>query len=260
MIAPTTILIKHTNLKGVTMSKLIYAIYNTRNQQKWSNHYWKLCMRAIDRELPKSTYTEKHHMFPKSMYGNSDLIIELTAQEHFIAHQLLVKMFPKNRKLIYAARMMTINDNRSQKRNNNKLYAWLKESYAKIGQSPESNKKRSETQTGLKQSDETKRKKSLALMGHFGWNKGMHHTDEAKRKMSYAQKGKKKSLEHRRKLSEARKGKTFGQHSIETKKKMSEARKGRTFPQSKVTCPHCNMIGGAGNMKRYHFDNCKLMK
>lgn len=24
-----------------------------------------------------------------------------------------------------------------------------------------------------------------------------------------------------------------------------------------VTCPHCNKTGGATNMKRYHFDNCK---
>jgi hypothetical protein len=24
-----------------------------------------------------------------------------------------------------------------------------------------------------------------------------------------------------------------------------------------VTCPHCNRTGGATNMKRYHFDNCK---
>lgn len=25
-----------------------------------------------------------------------------------------------------------------------------------------------------------------------------------------------------------------------------------------VTCPHCSISGGAGNMTRYHFDNCKL--
>ena len=24
------------------------------------------------------------------------------------------------------------------------------------------------------------------------------------------------------------------------------------------TCPHCNKTGGGGNMKRYHFDNCKI--
>lgn len=25
----------------------------------------------------------------------------------------------------------------------------------------------------------------------------------------------------------------------------------------KVTCPHCNLIGGRVNLNRYHFDNCK---
>jgi len=28
-------------------------------------------------------------------------------------------------------------------------------------------------------------------------------------------------------------------------------------PKTKLTCPHCNKSGGAPQMKRYHFDNCK---
>lgn len=31
----------------------------------------------------------------------------------------------------------------------------------------------------------------------------------------------------------------------------------RPQQQEKVKCPHCNKEGGVGNMKRYHFDNCK---
>jgi len=229
----------------------------TKNQQKWGKHYLKLCGRALSRDLNESIYVEKHHVFPKSLYGDNGFVVKLTAPEHYIAHQLLVKMFPKNRKLIYAARMMTVNDHRSQKRNN-KLYGWLKEAYSRAGQSIESNRKRSKTQTGLKQSEETKKKKSLALMGHPAWNKGMKHTDAARKKMSVALKGKKKSEEHRKKLSVAKKGKSNGHHSEETKRKMAEVRKGRRFPQHKLTCPHCKMVGGTGNMKRFHFDNCKL--
>ena len=26
----------------------------------------------------------------------------------------------------------------------------------------------------------------------------------------------------------------------------------------KITCPHCNKVGGTNVMKRWHFDNCKL--
>ena len=37
-------------------------------------------------------------------------------------------------------------------------------------------------------------------------------------------------------------------------KKLSQACKGK---REIVTCPHCNLSGGGGNMRRYHFDNCK---
>ncbi len=29
--------------------------------------------------------------------------------------------------------------------------------------------------------------------------------------------------------------------------------------QEPTKCPHCNLVGGRINMKRYHFNNCKLM-
>jgi len=49
-------------------------------------------------------------------------------------------------------------------------------------------------------------------------------------------------------------------HSITVKKQIGEsvskALKG--VPKKKATCPHCDKVGGAGNMKRYHFDNCKM--
>jgi ssDNA-binding Zn-finger/Zn-ribbon topoisomerase 1 len=46
-------------------------------------------------------------------------------------------------------------------------------------------------------------------------------------------------------------------HTDETRKKMSEAKKGKTQP--KVTCPHCGKSGGNVVMKRWHFDNCKTL-
>lgn len=44
-------------------------------------------------------------------------------------------------------------------------------------------------------------------------------------------------------------------HSDETKAKMSLAGKGK--PRKQIICPHCKMVGGEGNMQRWHFDNCK---
>ena len=47
-------------------------------------------------------------------------LVDLTPEEHYVAHQLLVKIHPNNGKLIYAATMMCSN------RINNKLYGWLR--------------------------------------------------------------------------------------------------------------------------------------
>lgn len=44
---------------------------------------------------------------------------------------------------------------------------------------------------------------------------------------------------------------SWGNHSTETKIKMSK-------PKTKVKCPYCNKVGGISQMKRYHFDNCKM--
>jgi len=41
----------------------------------------------------------------------------------------------------------------------------------------------------------------------------------------------------------------------ESNKKRSLALLGRK--KETIACPHCNLIGGKGNMIRYHFDNCK---
>lgn len=40
--------------------------------------------------------------------------------------------------------------------------------------------------------------------------------------------------------------------SAETREKMRKPK----GPQETVQCPHCQKIGGASNLKRYHFDNC----
>ena len=89
-------------------------------------HYQTLIERASCRKL--SIYVEKHHIIPKCMGGNDNPsnIVELTPEEHFVAHQLLVKMYPNNNALIYAANMMTVSSGSVAR--NNKRYGWLQES------------------------------------------------------------------------------------------------------------------------------------
>ena len=77
-------------------------------------------------------------------------------------------------------------------------------------------------------SEETKREMSEANKGKIPWNKGkkgiFHHSEETKREISEANKGKKASEDARRKNSKAHKGKKM---SEEAKKKMSESHKGK---------------------------------
>lgn len=57
-------------------------------------HYCNL-IRKVESRIPPEEYTEKHHVFPKSIFGKNNRIIILTAREHYIAHALLEKIYIK---------------------------------------------------------------------------------------------------------------------------------------------------------------------
>lgn len=74
-------------------------------------------------------------------------------------------------------------------------------------------------------------------VGHVGWNKGKNGciSEETRRRLSEACKGRKPSEEQRRKMSESHKGKPSGKKgkhlSEETRRKLSEAKKGMKNPK-----------------------------
>lgn len=92
----------------------------------YQKHYDLLISRAKVREL--TSYTERHHIVPKCMGGSNNLsnIVKLTPEEHYVAHQLLIKIYPYNHSLKKAAWMMSVSS-KNQKRNN-KAYGWIKRS------------------------------------------------------------------------------------------------------------------------------------
>lgn len=79
-------------------------------------------------------------------------------------------------------------------------------------------------------------------------------TKEAIEKRANSLRGQPHTEKRKRNISKAKMGTVM---SDETKRKMSEAHKGSKHPHRKIQCPHCSKIGGAANMHRYHFDNCK---
>lgn len=85
--------------------------------------YQGLVERATSR--PEPTFFEKHHVIPKCLGGtdNDENLVKLTPEEHYVAHQLLVKIHPDNDSLVYAAQMMVPN------RPNNKMYGWVRKKF-----------------------------------------------------------------------------------------------------------------------------------
>ena len=143
--------------------------------------------------------------------GNArENIVRLTPEEHYVAHQLLVKIYPEHNGILWSACAMTNNGNRTQR--SNRLYGWLRRLFAV--HIAESNR-------GQKRSEETKKKLAAAHVGRIYKKR----TEETKKKMSLASKGKPKSTEHCIALSKAKIGTKRGPHSEETREKISESNK-----------------------------------
>lgn len=94
-------------------------------------HYNLLIERAKSRII-QDEYCERHHIIPRCLGGSNKKsnLVNLYPEEHFLAHQLLVKINPNNTNLIHAATMMCVSSG-NVKRSNNKLYGWLRKRLSK---------------------------------------------------------------------------------------------------------------------------------
>jgi len=177
--------------------------------------YEKLVFKAQNRVLEKPF--ETHHIIPKCMGGtdSKENLIDLTPEEHYVAHQLLVKLNPTNKGLIYAAMMMTVA--RPNMPRNNKTYGWLKRlaSEAKVGKvfTEETKRKISESRKGKANTpklnwDDLKYSTQCKLYGQNdprvpgGWQPvKVRGTAESNARISAAQKGKVLTSEHCAKIA-----------------------------------------------------------
>jgi hypothetical protein len=98
-------------------------------------------IRKVENRIPPEGYVEKHHTFPKSIFGNNNRIVVLTAKEHYVAHLLLWKICKrrygskneKTIKMFYALWMFQVNPNQSSNRKiSSRTYKILKEKFSKI--------------------------------------------------------------------------------------------------------------------------------
>lgn len=147
-------------------------------------------------------YFEFHHIVPKCMGGDEseDNYIALTAREHFLAHYLLIKIYPNDYKLGIAFGMFCMNKhnfNHTICYFNSRLYESVK-SHIDYGatsrgkkRSEEFCKKVSEGNRGKKHSDEWNRhvaENHADCSGEKNSMYGRKHTEESKALMSEHQK------------------------------------------------------------------------
>ena len=103
--------------------------------------YYNLIEKARARGLNKKVLdykTEKHHIIPKCLNGTDDKnnLVLLTPKEHYVAHHLLIKIYPKNSGCFLAYRMMCIMDSPDTNRGKFNISAIefqkLRENYSEI--------------------------------------------------------------------------------------------------------------------------------
>jgi hypothetical protein len=209
-------------------------------------HYSRLMERAETRVL--DCYYERHHVVPRCIDKTSLHIVHLTPEEHFVAHQLLVKLYPRHQGLAYALAFMsgaTVHTKR-----NNRLYGWMRRRISEAQKnrifSPEYRANLSASMKGRVVSPEHRAKLSAAKIGKPGWK----HTPESKAKASAGIKAAyasglmridRTTPEYKATMSKAMKGHvvthetrvkigvghTGQKRSDETRRKMSAAQKGK---------------------------------
>jgi hypothetical protein len=142
-------------------------------------HYENLIKKSKDRKL--SGYVERHHIIPKCMSGsdNETNIAILTPEEHFVAHQLLVKMYPDNKKLLNGLSRMCSGSYKNVR--NNKRYGWIRKEWAKSRQGTGNPRAKLSAEQVIEIYYSTESYTSLSE----GFNVGTYQIISIKRKLTY---------------------------------------------------------------------------
>jgi len=192
----------------------------------YAAHYDRLIARSCGRKL--EGYSERHHVLPRCMGGDESAanLVRLEPEEHYVAHQLLVKMHPGVIGLLTACIVM------SKKGSGNKLYGWLRRRYSATKQSPETIARRSA---------------SLRAKNHLrrAQNGGSTLTAEQRERVAAALRGKRFSDEHRRNISAGRKGIPGGKCSDERKEKLRREKLSKRFTGIPLSEEHRKKLSDA---------------
>jgi hypothetical protein len=166
-------------------------------------NYQKIYDQLIDRAKTRKLegYKERHHIIPKCLGGNDEKenLVDLTAREHYIAHIILCKIYPDNKKLYYASWMMINRKSQGQDRDyvvSSRMYQYIKENLSHTDETKEKfrNKKLSmETRNKI---SETLKQQGIKPPSRLGWT----HSDTTKEKLRILNSNKKITAEQIEKM------------------------------------------------------------
>ena len=226
-----------------------------------------LMERSRDRIL--EGYVEKHHIIPRCLGGTNDTtnIAVLTPEEHFLAHQLLVKIYPNSPPLVNAAVIMTTHH--TEHRANNKLFGWLRrrastyrKEWLKENGHPKGflgkNHKLEDIDkitVGLKEYTTEKRIPIYAYNLDGTLYKKYESMIECAEDLKTNASNVKYTAEG--KFTHC-KGKQIRYDYVESMPPRTSRLAG--VKKYDYVCPHCNKEGRGPAMKRFHFDRCKMKK
>lgn len=227
-------------------------------------------------------YTEKHHILPKCLFNDHKddewNLVEMSPRHHFIAHVLLAKAY--GGRLWFAVHMMTNCDEGGERnyRVSSRIYEASKKNRAiqlSLDMSGKNNPMFGTSRSGKdnpnygnKHSDEAKNKISEANKNYyskeenkmFGEKNGMFGktlSDEAKNKLAESNRGRIPSEYARRRTSETHKGKYVSQ---ETRDKLSSSLKGVNKGVKKPESHGKNLSAAKiGSKKVYRIDGTSFI-
>jgi hypothetical protein len=133
------------------------------------------------RSDPSYVYYERHHVVPRCLGGSDgwDNTVLLTFREHVLAHYILTKIFPSNLKLQMAFSAFLFGHGGQF----SYLSSWLLQRSRELASAAASAHMK-----GFKQSDETKNKRSISLIGRH------YHTESSKLAISIKNKSRDPSV------------------------------------------------------------------
>jgi len=156
---------------------------NEKRYEKLIEHY---------KNNMESGYCEKHHILPKCLGGTDDIrnLVLLPAKAHYIAHLLLCRIYPENRKILHAFAAMALISKNHKRKINSRIYLKMRTA-------------RSNALKGVPRPDYVKEKLRVPKKNKENYKKPK--SKEHRANISKSLKGKKKTQSHINKVIESQK-------------------------------------------------------